>query len=579
MKLTTKLILLAIATLCILSLVTSRSRRTKTKNSLKSKLLSKSKMTPGSAQTFTNWNFSQNGIVTDLQYQNINCGYGRALTGFQLMRSGNNIRYENWCLYSHSGVAGNTENNYYTGSSPYNQYGGSTDNLSKLAVICPATKALQQFRLQLVGNQIRYQYSCINAKTSNCFDKYTQWTYGGSSQTFDLSYLKVKVDNQYSQIINGFRLHTKMQGNTIYYRYYIKVCNVNLQQAYQAPVNTYQAPINTYTPPANNNTGNVTTKLYSSATGWVYGGNGNVSNISAITIQCAGARALTFMKLNKSGNNIEYAKNCLAHPSIKSEVTTSYTPWSSRLSPNGQGGATSQLKFHDIKCPFGKAVAYLKLVLSGNDMSYQYKCIRVDVKNCYDKYSNWINSGYLNDFKTFNLDQQYIQVNNQNTEIIQQFRLDSSRIGNRTDFRYYTRICVLKTVYQPTTPVQPTYKPPTTYKPYTPVQPTYKPPTTYKPTTPVQPAAVPNGTNGISYGITPWVNGGDGNVSNLAKLTIDCGARALVYYKFNTNGSNISYSKNCLKHPAIKSQIINQYTNWSYRIGTGGNILRNNSLG
>jgi len=530
---------------------------------------------PSSVIQQTNWSFSNYGYITDLQTQNNNCGYGKAITGFQLTSSGNNIRTNLWCLQNHPAIPTNAQTyNYFTNHKYYQGNGGSVDKLENVYANCPGGMALQQFKFGLRSTQFVWEYRCVKANTSNCTTQHTNWTYGNNKyQIYDLTAQKVSVTYPTSQVISGFGLNSQYSGNAKKYRYQYIVCNLKnpVQPAY-----TPQKPVQpVYVPPkpvANTSTIAKTT-AYASLS--VNAGDGNVFYLSKTSPSCGYNQALVFANVYRYGNNISWSYNCLKHPSIKSGEQTYYTNWSSRF---GTRGSTDRLANHHMKCPYGYAISLFHLETNNQNMRYQVRCQKVEVTSCKDIYTPW---QYLNDFKTFNLSALKIQVNNQKSEVMQEIRLDITGANNGGgNFSYYIKVCTLKTAtaayqpaYTPQKPVQPAYVPP---------KPVVKPYVPYVPSKPA-PQQPTNNVIKIHGGSTPWVHAGTGHVSNLSMMTIECKPnRALNFihlYK-STNGQSIAYSKNCLQHPSIKSKITDHYTNWGPRYAIGGatNLLKNHYI-
>lgn len=164
-----------------------------------------------------------NGSIFYLDRHDINCGAGNLINRFRMQRVGDQMRYEFTCVYSKS-IFG-TCLNYSTpvNSTKSGDSTHSTHYLDRHNISCPTGYGVSRFKLQRSGSRdIYFDYTCCQANFSSCRDVITSLQDGGNQQTFYLDRQNVDA--------TGFDALTRFQFNSNSnhdWKYYIKVCTLS----------------------------------------------------------------------------------------------------------------------------------------------------------------------------------------------------------------------------------------------------------------------------------------------------------------------------------------------------------------
>ena len=193
--------------------------------------------------SYTGWNQADGGTgsIYYLDRQNANCSSG-AMSYFQLLRSGNNIRYYLSCLKSSAISDSATEK--YTG---FNATSGKkcVNYLDRHNVVCPNGSVISGFKLERNPSntsQIRYRYYCKPAQTVCCNSFHSSKQDMGDKSIWYLDRQHIGMNDSKTHAMQQFRLRTSYNPDQMWYDYTMcKLMDLDAVQAVKTVEATLQA--------------------------------------------------------------------------------------------------------------------------------------------------------------------------------------------------------------------------------------------------------------------------------------------------------------------------------------------------
>ncbi len=185
---------------------------------------------------YTNYSKNGGGDIWYLQYHNVNCPKGSALSYLKFeQRSNDDIRYKYDCRSS--GIIYGTERTKTTGWWYIND-GDYVDGMAGLSLYCEDDEALSQFNMVRSGNNVRYSYTCVGAKLYGSI---------GSGITYQKCYYNCEnedMDNLYISLSSHY-----LRQLTYYHKRYEKSKQYFGWQYYYIRYRNYNNDINSYVRP------------------------------------------------------------------------------------------------------------------------------------------------------------------------------------------------------------------------------------------------------------------------------------------------------------------------------------------
>lgn len=141
------------------------------------------------------------------------CKTNQVFQGFQLVEENQKIGYNFWCS-STTALVTNKPNPVSFHRSDWRTFDKEKSNtqaykLKNLDVACPDNMGISQVKLNIINNEMMYQYTCVEVKTKNCKHKIETvktdaLDKNDRASTFLLAKQKIRLKD--NEILTGFRL-------------------------------------------------------------------------------------------------------------------------------------------------------------------------------------------------------------------------------------------------------------------------------------------------------------------------------------------------------------------------------------
>ncbi len=156
-------------------------------------------------QTGSTWNY--NGNVFALGLHPVFCESNQVLSSFRLIRENNNMFFRFFCL-SGLAVLDEQFTRYTDWNSTAGNKEESLNFLDRHELMCPDDSALNGFQMERSGDNIRFRYTCNRVKMNSTGSYTTDFLRSGVGEIQGLAVHEVRaLDTRFrTQAIQGFRM-------------------------------------------------------------------------------------------------------------------------------------------------------------------------------------------------------------------------------------------------------------------------------------------------------------------------------------------------------------------------------------
>lgn len=155
--------------------------------------------------TGATWNF--NGNIFALALHPVFCESNQVLSSFRLTRDGNSMFFRFFCV-SGLAVLDEQFTRYTDWNGTNGNKEESLNYLDRHALFCPEDSALNGFQMERSGDNIRFRYTCNRVKFNSASNYTTDFARSGTGEVQGLAVHEVRApDTRFrTQAIQGFRL-------------------------------------------------------------------------------------------------------------------------------------------------------------------------------------------------------------------------------------------------------------------------------------------------------------------------------------------------------------------------------------
>ena len=125
------------------------------------------------------------------------------------------------------------------------------------------------------------------------------------------------------------------------------------------------------------------------ATPWNSNGNGNVMYLDRHFSYCPAGQAMSNVRLQSSGSNINFIFGCLQGLSMINKISVFYTDWNATDKEINE--SSNYLDRHLLKCPLDSALNGFNLETSNRNIRFKYTCLPVKYERPGNYYTEWTN--------------------------------------------------------------------------------------------------------------------------------------------------------------------------------------------
>ena len=136
-----------------------------------------------------------------------------------------------------------------------------------------------------------------------------------------------------------------------------------------------------------------------------------------IKVNCPNGSALSQFNFARASGKILYKFSCISHKGISQNLISRSNAWTAM----GSGLSTIFLDRQNVACPGEYGIKSFVLKYHGNQLSYDYVCVKIDARSCNSKTTPLASNGGKEE--VVYLDRQNVQA--EKDQFLQQFQLST----------------------------------------------------------------------------------------------------------------------------------------------------------